>query len=125
MPPRSRNRCGRGLARVKVHDAIAEREELFGAERLREEVGHVVCGRYERHHDLQVLDALADEEVAPCHVLHAGVVLRVVRHCDSRLVVNVKARGLRVAEAQIVQQVAKGYGFLGCFRGCDDLRLTR
>ena len=104
MPPRNRNSRGRGLTRIKVHDSVAQREELFGPERLREEVRHVVRGRHEGDHDLHVLDALANEEVAPRHMLHPRVMLRVVRNGDGRLVVHVKACGLRVLEAQVLEE---------------------
>ena len=58
-------------ASTKVRDAVAQREELFRAEGFREEVGHVVRSRDEGHHDLQVLNALADGEVAPLHGVSA------------------------------------------------------
>eukprot|EP00966_Prymnesium_polylepis_P045637 1056694-Prymnesium_polylepis.1 len=38
-PPRGRNRRGRSVPRIKVHDAVAQGKKLLGAERLREEVG--------------------------------------------------------------------------------------
>ena len=45
-------------------------EELLRLERLREEVRRVLVGGHEGHHDLHVLDALADKEVAAFDVLH-------------------------------------------------------
>eukprot|EP00966_Prymnesium_polylepis_P096926 2245614-Prymnesium_polylepis.1 len=98
MPPRGRYRRGRCSARVVIHNAIAEGEELFRTERFGEEVGHVVRRGDEGHHDLQVFHAFSNEEVAPRDVLHARMVLRVVRDGDGRLVVDMQTCGLGVAK---------------------------
>ena len=42
QPPLGRNRRWRSLACIEVHYAVAEREELLGAEWFGEEVGHHV-----------------------------------------------------------------------------------
>eukprot|EP00966_Prymnesium_polylepis_P174515 4038223-Prymnesium_polylepis.1 len=68
-----------------VHDAIAHGKERFGAKRFGKEIRVVVRARHEGDNDLQILHALANEVVVLVHVLHAGVVLRVVRNRDRRL----------------------------------------
>ena len=80
---------GHGL---EVHDLVAHFEELLGPERLREEVREVVLSGDVWHHELEVLDALADEEVAALDVLHAVVVLRVVRDVARALAVGRELR---------------------------------
>eukprot|EP00966_Prymnesium_polylepis_P041002 951524-Prymnesium_polylepis.1 len=59
-----------------IHDAVSHGEERLWTKRFCEEVRVVVRARHEGDNDLQILDALADEVVAPVHVLHAGVMLR-------------------------------------------------
>ena len=82
-----------------IHDAIPHGEERFGAKRFGEEIraGH------EGDDDLQILHALANKVVAPVHVLHARMMLRVARNHDRRLVVDMETSGLRVAEAKVVE----------------------
>ena len=66
-----------------IHDLVAHVEEHLTSEWLCEEVGDVVRGGHEGHAKLAVLNALADEIVAPLDVLGLRVVLRVVREVDS------------------------------------------
>ena len=81
-----------GLTRFRwhVHDAIAHAKERLRHKWFGEEVGQVVhrANVRLRDSDLQVLDALADEEVAPLEVLHCLVPLRVVANVASTAVLS-------------------------------------
>jgi len=90
----------RGLSAL-VHNDAAHRMKLLSVERLCEEVRYIVEGAHKGHLDLQGLDHVTHEEVAPCHVLHAIMVLRVVRHVASALAVRRERRraGLGAADA--------------------------
>ena len=67
---------------------ITHRVERLRGQRLREEVGEIVDGGYKGDADPHVLNHLAHEEVATCHVLHLGVMLGVVCRVASTGVVH-------------------------------------
>ena len=84
---------GHALSLPLVHDESSKSVEAGGVlHRLGEEIREVVVRVDEGYLDLEGLDHVADEEVAPLHVLHAIVVLRVVRDV---------ARGLRVGRDHV------------------------
>ena len=92
--------------RRDVHELVTHGEEMLGIEGLGEEVRQVVaCGDI-RHDDVEVLDALADEEVTTLDMLHARVVLRVVRGGNGSLVVRSERGGRAVADAEIRKEHA-------------------
>ena len=74
--------------RRHVHDFIAHTEEQLGILGFGEEISKIVTGIHVWHCDLHVLNALADEEVPPLHVLHAPGMLWVVGNCDGGFVVD-------------------------------------
>ena len=57
--------------------------------------------------NLQVLHALAHEEMTSLYMFHPRVMFRVVGHGDRRLVVDMQVRGLVVAKAEVGEQRAK------------------
>ena len=67
-----------GLTRFhrNIHDAIAHAEERFRHERLGKEVGQIVYRVDVWSGELQVLDTLADEEVAAFDMFHRLVPFR-------------------------------------------------
>ena len=85
---------------MMIHNSIAQIEEFLRRERFREEVREILVGGNERDDDVAILDALANEEMAPLDVLHAAAVLRVVGHGDRRLVVDgeMSGAGMLVSE---------------------------
>ena len=68
-----------------VHDGVAHIEEDLRRQRLSEEVREILVSTHERHDEMPVLHALANEEMPTLDMLHAAVVLRVVRDGDRRL----------------------------------------
>ena len=82
----------------EVHHRSAEQAELLRLERLREEVRDVEVGRDVPHVQRTGLDALAQEVVAPRHVLDLAEGGRVVSQRDRRLVVDPEARRARLGK---------------------------
>ena len=62
--------------------------ETLGREGLSEEIRIIIHSIDQRHDDLLRFDHIADEEVPPLHVLHAIVVLRVVRRVAGALTIR-------------------------------------
>ena len=76
------------MARARhIHNFVTKVEESLAGQGLGEEIGHVVLGGHERHTELTIFDALADEVMSPLDMLRLRVVLRVVGKIDGRLVV--------------------------------------
>ena len=97
---------------------------LLAGERLGEEVCDVVVGAHVRHDDLVRLDHVAHEEVPPLHVLHAVVVLGVVRDVARGLAVGAERRRARSAVAQATDELAQVDDVLRSLRQCDDFGLA-
>ena len=91
---------GRRRSCVVVHDGVAQVEEDLRRQRLSEEVREILVSTHEGHDEMPVLHALANEEMPTLDMLHAAVVLRVVRDGDRRLVVDGKVRRPLVLNAQ-------------------------
>ena len=79
-----------------IHGRVPCIKELFSLKRLREEVRRIFVRSDEGHHDLHVLNALADKEMTTFHVLDTALVLGVVRDGDRRLHARHTAVCLRV-----------------------------
>ena len=109
----ARHRRVNELLWVVIHDFVPHVEESLGRQGFGEEIRFVVGASDEGDDNLQVLHALADEEVAPLHVLHPRVVLRVVGHRNRRLIIHVQMCRLVVAEAQIREERAQRNGLFG------------
>ena len=106
-----------------VHDCVAQMEELLRFERFCEEVCDVVVRFDERHDDLHILHALANKKMTSHHVLDSTLMLRIVRHCDGRLVVDEKLRGLSVTtEFEVAQVFAEIERLFSCFGGYHNFR---
>ena len=90
---RSRRVASARGSRRYVHDSVSQREELGAFYNLSKEVGQVVDRADEWDADLVLFHQLADEEMTSFYVLHARVVLWVVRHVDRGLVVNEQIDG--------------------------------
>ena len=100
-----------------VHDDVAQAEEVLRVQRLSEEVGKVVVRVDERHAKPMVLDALADVEVTPVHVLGLRVVLGVVCEVARRLVVEAQVDGRVVVPVELTEEGAQVDRLLGCLGG--------
>ena len=70
-----------------IHDFVAHEEEMLAHEGLGKEVSDVVRRGHERHAQLAVLDTFSYEIVPALNVLRLGMMFRVVREVDGRLVV--------------------------------------
>ena len=74
---------------TNVHDLVAELTEVrWALERLGEEIGRVLRSGHVGDLELERLDHVAHEEVSSLDVLHAVVVLRVVRDVARALAVS-------------------------------------
>ena len=108
-----------------VHDDLAQGVELAGRlHRLGEEVGEVVRRADEGHLELERLDHVPHEEVPSLHVLHAVVVLRVVRDVARALRVGREGRRSGLGLAEAARKLAQVDHVLGRLGECDDLRLA-
>ena len=87
-------RNGKGSLVAFVHDSPAVGMERLGVlHRLGEEVRRVLVRGDVGHNQLEGLDHVAHEEVAALHVLHAVMVLRVVRDIAGALAVGRERSG--------------------------------
>ena len=53
-----------------VHDPVAKSEEFLVRQRLGKEIRQIFVSRHEGHHELQVLDALANEQMPAFDMFH-------------------------------------------------------
>ena len=112
-----------GLSR-DVHDDIAEEEELLGCQVFCKEVGEIFVRGDVRYRDAELLDGLANEEVATLDMLGALVVLRVVGQVACGAVVEGERSRAAVFDTELIEEAARVDDVLRGDGGGDDLGLA-
>ena len=76
------------------HNAVAQREERGGTQRLRKEVGQVIYCPHEGNDQRVILHFLSDVEMSARNVLGPRVMLRIIGQIAPGLVVHAEGSGL-------------------------------